>query len=315
MALALDVEPLDDPVQRVAVVQAVEVGMRVDDRPVADVGQLLAAADDALDRQAEGLGEVEVALVVAGDGHDRAGAVLHEHVVGDVHRQLLAVDRVGDGAPQRDAGLGAVVVAAVLVGLGQRVVDVRAHLVLVLGAGSEAQHVGVLGRQDEERRAEQRVRARREDRVVDPQLLAAKRDLGALGAPDPVALHRLDVLGPLDRLEVVEQAVGVVGDAEEPLLELAGLDLVAAALAAAVDDLLVGEHGLVVGAPVDRGLLAVGQAALVEAQEDPLRPAVVRAARGCRTRASSRSRCPTGGTGAGMRRSTRRSSRAGAGRS
>ena len=107
------------------------------------------------------------------------------------------------------------------------------------------------------------------------ELGAAERDLGAVAAADPVALHRLDVLGPVDRVEVVEQAVGVVGDAEEPLLELAQLDLVAAALAAAVDDLLVGEHGLVVGTPVDGRLLAVGQAALEELQEDPLGPAVV----------------------------------------
>jgi hypothetical protein len=83
------------------------------------------------------------------------------------------------------------------------------------------------------------------------------------------------VLGPLDRGEVLEQPVGVVGDLEEPLLELADLHLEAAALAAPVDDLLVGEHGLVVGTPLDRGLLAVGQAGLVELEEDPLRPAVV----------------------------------------
>ena len=49
----------------------------------------------------------------------------------------------------------------------------------------------------------------------------------------------------------------------------------------------------VLGAPVDRGLLAVGQALLEQLQEEPLRPAVVRAARGCRTRASSRSRRPS----------------------
>ena len=76
--------------------------------------------------------------------------------------------------------------------------------------------------------------------------------------------------------EVVEQAVGVVGDAEEPLLELADLDERAGALAAPVDDLLVGEHRLVDGIPVDGRLLAVGEAALEELQEDPLRPAVVR---------------------------------------
>ena len=177
--------------------------------------------------------------------------------------------------PRKHAGLRLVGVAALLAGLGQRVVDVVAHLVLAARCPRRAADVGVLGRHDEERRAEERVGPRREDRVVDAELLAAEHDLGALRAADPVALHRLDVLGPLDRVEVVEQAVGVVGDAEEPLLELARLDHVAAALAAAVDDLLVGEHGLVVRAPLDRGLLAVGQAVLEELQEDPLRPAVV----------------------------------------
>ena len=93
------------------------------------------------------------------------------------------------------------------------------------------------------------------------ELLAAEDDLGALGAADPVALHGDHVLGPgLEQVEVGEQPLGVVGDAEEPLLEVALLDEGAAALAAAVDHLLVGEHGGVLGAPLDRRLLAVGEA-------------------------------------------------------
>ena len=275
VALALAVEPVDDLLQRLAVVDAVELGRGVHQRAVARVGQLVAAFDDAADRQVELRGEVEVALVVAGDGHDRARAVLHQHVVGDVHRDPLAVDRVDDRAAQRHAGLRALGVGAVLAALGQHVVDVVAHGLLVLGAGGQAQDVGVLGRHHEERRAEQRVRAGGEDGVVDAHLRAREGDLGALGAADPVALHRLDVMRPVDRLEIVQQAVGVVGDAEEPLLELAQLDRGAAALAVAVDDLLVGQHGGVLGTPVDRGLLAVGQAALEQLQEDPLRPAVV----------------------------------------
>ena len=105
-------------------------------------------------------------------------------------------------------------------------------------------------------------------------VLAAEGHLGAVRAADPVALHRLDVLGPLDRGEVVEQPVGVVGDPEEPLVELLDLDLVAAALAVPVDHLLVREHRLVVRAPLDDRVLAVGQAVLEQLQEDPLRPAV-----------------------------------------
>ena len=133
----------------------------------------------------------------------------------------------------------------------------------------------MLGREDEERRAEQRVGPRGEDRVVDAELLAAERDLGTLRAPDPVALHPLDVLGPVDRVEVGDEAVRVVGDAEEPLLELTDLHERAGALAAPVDDLLVGQDGLLDRVPVDRGLLAVGEAVLEQLQEDPLRPAVV----------------------------------------
>ncbi len=272
---AVAVEPVDDRVERLAVLHPVEARVGVHDRPVARVGQLLVAPDHAPDLQPVLAGELEVARVVARDGHDRARAVLHQHVVGDPHGDPLAVDRVDDGAAQRHARLLALERAALLLLLGQDLVDVGADVVLVLGAGGEAEHVGMLGRHHEERRAEQRVRAGGEDRVVDRRVLAGERDLGALGAADPVALHRDDVLGPLDRREVVEQAVGVVGDAEEPLLELAHLDRVPAALAAPVDDLLVGEHGRVVRAPVDRGLLAVGEAALEHAQEDPLRPAVV----------------------------------------
>ena len=134
----------------------------------------------------------------------------------------------------------------------------------------------MLGRHHEERRSEERVGARREDRVVDPEFLAAEGDLRPLAAPDPVSLHGLDVLGPVDALEIVQQPLGVIGDAQEPLLELADFHEAAAALAAAFGvDLLVGEHRLVVGAPLDRRLLAVGQAGAEQLEEDPLRPAVV----------------------------------------
>ena len=55
------------------------------------------------DRQVERRGEVPVALVLAGHRHDRAGAVAHEHVVGDEHRDAGAGDRVGRPAAGEDA--------------------------------------------------------------------------------------------------------------------------------------------------------------------------------------------------------------------
>src|SRR5439155_20510014 len=82
--------------------------------------------------------------------------------------------------------------------------------------------------------------------------------IGALAAPNPVGLHQLDPLRPAVELaEIVEEALGIGGDLEEPLLQLFLRRLGAAAPADAIDDLLVGEHGVVLRAPVDRGLLLV----------------------------------------------------------
>ena len=243
------------------------------ERAVAGVRQLgvLAAVHDRPDLEAELPRELVVALVVRGHRHDRAGAVLHQHVVGHVHRDLLAVDRVGHGRVQRHAGLLLVVGPALL----GRLDGGAAHVLGHLGRVAQAQHVRVLGRHDEEGRSEQGVRAGGEHLVVGVQGGAVELDLRALGAADPVALHGHHVLGPLDGLQVVQQPVGVVGDAEEPLLQLAHLDQRARALAAPVDDLLVGQHGLLDRVPVDRRLVAVGQALLEQAQEQPLGPAVV----------------------------------------
>ena len=178
--------------------------------------------------------------------------------------------------PSGDAGLLAVLRPALLGRLAGDPVDVVADGVLGRRAGDQPLELGVLGGEDEEGRPEEGVGPGGEDGEVEPELLAAERDLGALRAADPVALHRDDVLGPgLDLIEVGEEAVGVLGDAEEPLLELPLLDRGAAALATAVDDLLVGKHGRVLRAPLDGRLGPVGEPALEQLQEDPLRPAVV----------------------------------------
>ena len=61
--------------------------------------------------QGEDLGELVVALVVSGNRHDRAGAVAGEHVIGDEHRHLLAVDRVGGVGAEEHARLFLVLLA------------------------------------------------------------------------------------------------------------------------------------------------------------------------------------------------------------
>src|SRR5258708_13787790 len=138
----------------------------------------------------------------------------------------------------------------------------------------------MIGRKDDCGRSVNRVNASceefdRSSRVVD-NLKIHKR---ALGFADPVALHGDDALGPtaLKFLQIVQELLGVLGGPEKPLLDVAGFDegvFVAPAIAA-VDDLLVGQHGAALGTPVDAALLAIREAALQHAQEEPLVPAIV----------------------------------------
>jgi len=272
---------VDHPLDGVSLPQAVERA-GVDVRPViggrlAGLGRVGFRGDDHLDGQVERPGEVQVALIVRGHRHDRAGAVVGQHVVRGVHRDLLAVDGVDRVAVQEDAGLRPV---------GGQAVDLRHRLhlgqivgevTLGRGAGGELRREVAVGRHHEEGGAEQRVRPGGEHRhrfrpAVDPKV-----DLGTQGPADPVALHRQHLVRPLTLKlrHVVQQPVGIVGDAEVPLRQLALDHQGVAALAAAVDHLLVGQHGLTVGAPVDVRGLAVRKPALVHLQEEPLIPVVV----------------------------------------
>jgi hypothetical protein len=81
-------------------------------------------------------------------------------------------------------------------------------------------------------------------------------------------LYRFDVARPLDDVEIFEESVRVLGDAQEPLRELSRLDQRVASLAAPINHLLIGQHGLVDGTPIDRRHLAIGEPSVVQLQED-----------------------------------------------
>ncbi len=72
-----------------------------------------------------------------------------------------------------------------------------------------------------------------------------------------------------------QQILGIVGDLEEPLRQLALLDERARAPAAAVDHLLIGEHGVIDRVPIHLRLLAVDEARAQEVQEQLLLVAVI----------------------------------------
>ena len=234
-------------------------------RQIAAVGP-----DHGPDINAVFLAEFEVALVVGGDGHDGSGAVTHQNEVADPDGNALTAEGV-DGL---EAGVEAFFfnVAGALIGAG---VD---HLFGVRFEGEvERGDDGVPGREDHAGRAVDSVDARGED-ADGSEALDVEIDFRALAAADPVALHGEDALGPaaFELGDVFEEFVGVGGGAEEPLFERALFDGgVFVTPAAAIDNLLIGEHGGAFGAPVDEGLFAVGESAFEHAEEEPLVPAII----------------------------------------
>ncbi len=215
--------------------------------------------------------EFEIALVVPGHAHDRAGAVIHQHEVGDEQGQRLAGEGVfgGDGGPETELfggferGCGRPALLAL--------VDERSDLRII---GERARHRMIRRDRDE---------ACAEDRIgpggVDRQRLAARQleaELEPLALADPVFLHQPDLLGPvLELAEPVEQILREIGDLEEPLVKLAFLDLRARAPALAVDHLFVGEHGHVDRIPVDLALAAIDEARFVKVEEQRLFMAII----------------------------------------
>ena len=243
--------------------------------------------DHYLDVQPELLRELEVSLVVGRDGHDHAGAVGGEHVVGHPDRYLLAVQgirRVGAGED------------AALLPFGRGTLDLGLPLGLLdVGLDGGARRSGrgqpldqlVLGGEHHKGHAEHRVRPGREHGHLDALGTAVGRrrvngedDVGAGAAADPVFLHQLDARRPINLAQVREQLVGVGRDLEEPgrnlLLGHAGVVAPAIQLTIVAGlDFLVGHGGLADGAPPLPVGIAIGEAAFVEQQKEPLGPAVI----------------------------------------
>jgi len=95
----------------------------------------LAGVDDLDDRKVELLREIVVAVIVRGHGHDRAGAVAHDDVVGDPDRNAGAVggiERVGAG---EYAGFFLGEVGALEVAFGRGFFLVVGDLFALLGCG------------------------------------------------------------------------------------------------------------------------------------------------------------------------------------
>ena len=200
------------------------------------VGQVVAGIrqrrDGVDDRQTELHGKVVIALVATRHGHNGTGAVVHQHVVGSKQRELRAGDRVGGVQAGEQTGLLTGLVHAVLGGLGFGGQTVGLHRLDRVGiaalpvfgyigrpfGGHVLQQVMFRGNHGE-RGAEQRVGTGGVDFHVLVTVGSGHDEVhgGTMGFTDPVALHELDLLRPVDAVKIGDEAVAVLGDAHGPL--------------------------------------------------------------------------------------------------
>ena len=219
--------------------------------------RLVFGGDDGNDFEAVFTGEIDVALIMCGAAENRAGAVIHQHEIGDVDGERVAVD---ERVARCKAG-----VDALLFDFFQRCFG-RAGQCCFFEEGGDG---GIFGgefngermarRDGAEARAEQSVGPCCEDFERGVCIRCAgerEEDARAFRAPDPVFLHHTDFFGPaVERFKTGEKFVGHVGDFEEPLREFAALNQCAGTPAAPVDDLFVGQHCIVNRIPVYIGFL------------------------------------------------------------
>ena len=207
-------------------------------------------------------------------GHDRAGAIGHHDIVGDPDGNARAIDGIDGIRANEHAGLFLVCRRALDLALPCRLVLVCRHGIPAL-IRRQLVDQRVLGGQHHKRRSPQGVGPGGKDLERIPGF-RPERHLRAFAAPDPVLLHGLDPLGPLD-LSIVEQLVGIRGGLEKPLVQLFFDHGRIAALAVAVvaPHLLAGQRRITARAEIDRRKLAIDKAHLVHFHKEPLGPAIV----------------------------------------
>ncbi len=226
--------------------------------------------------------EGHVPLIVSGHAHDSAGAVVGQHVVSDPDRQLLSREWIDHTGADGDTPLGSVVAGAFQVAESCDLLLKATHGIRVISI-EELIHQRMFRSQHHVTGSGQRVRPGGEHREGGGWISGDRKgDLGPLRSADPVGLHGADTLGPaVELIQVLEQCLGVVGDAQKPLIQLPLLHQGPGTPGSAVGiHLFVRQHRLVDGIPVDRRVLAVRQPTVKEFKEQPLGPAVVIAVAG-----------------------------------
>ena len=100
-------------------------------------------------------------------------------------------------------------------------------------------------------------------------------DVNAFFATNPIPLGGLNLLRPVDLVDVTKQSVGIVGNLEKPLIGLFSHRRRLTPLTHPALDLLVGQNRFTARAPVDHRFFPDRQPFLKHLDKQPLGPFVV----------------------------------------
>ena len=206
--------------------------------------------------------------------HDGAGAVVSQYIIGNPDRCLLAVQRIHRIASGKLTGLVLVIDGHTIhIGLVRCHLHVTLHRFTMLLSGQLLHH-GMLRCQHQECGAVQGVRSGRKYGQLLIGILDAEIHLCAVGAADPLGLHLLYLLRPVQLVQIIQKTIRIGRDLQHPLTQVLLRHRRTAALTLAVHYLLIGETGLTAGAPVDGEFLLIGKTLLEHLHKNPLGPLV-----------------------------------------
>ena len=221
----------------------------------------VATLDQRDDRQVELACEGVVAAVVRRHGHDRSGTIAREHIFGDPDRDPFASERIDSVGTAEYSGdslrLGDPLPFGLLLHIGEVFIDLS-----LLSRRSEYLHKVAFWSKHHEGDSEHGISTCSEygHIMLLVPVVALEYGFAAVGFADPVALHLLEGIGPVNPFKSFEEPSGISRNPELPLLHHLLLNRKTTAYGQAVLDFVVGEHGSQAGAPVDRRLTLVSNA-------------------------------------------------------
>ena len=227
--------------------------------------------------QAVFLGKLKIPLIVRGNRHDGAGAVVKKDKIGHKDRDLLAGHRIQAVSPRKNPFFGGEIGGSHEAVHFQDTVHEIKDLIFLRQPLDKISHHGVLRRQTHECSTIEGILTGGEHFNGFPWAHHGKLDGSAMAFPDPVFLHAHNPIRPTGKFfTVFEHVIGIIGDFKEPAVHLLdGHFLFRMSPAAPIFNLLIGQNRLAFFTPVHMGFLTIGQTLFIHFDKDQLLPSII----------------------------------------